>query len=435
MSGDIRDTIRNNEMSRFQVTAVGLCLVINMLDGFDVLAIAFTASEISKEWGLAASEIGFLLSSALAGMTLGSILIAPFADTLGRRPLILFCLGLIASGMLLSAVAGGLMELAAYRALTGLGIGGILASLNTMVAEYTSDKRREFAITLLQTGYPIGATVGGIISAFLITEFGWRSVFVFGGVLPFLMMFLVYLKLPESIQFLIEAKPDKALDKVNSILSRMGVPALQELPESKGKEENAVRLRDIVGKHYLARTLMIWSSFFLVMFSFYFVMSWTPNVLVSEGLSVEGGISGGVLLNVGGIVGALIMGTFSARFSMHKLVGFYMVLAACAMALFGFAGPSVLILMVVAFIVGFFIFGSIIGLYAVVPDLYPVSVRNAGTGWAIGIGRLGAIAGPWVAGLLIEGGMERSIYYTALALPLLLSAFIILRSMSVGERR
>lgn len=428
MSGDVRETIRSSEMSRFQITAVTICLAINMLDGFDVLAIAFTASEISREWNLAASQLGVLFSAALAGMTLGSIFIAPFADTYGRRPLILICLAVISLGMIASAFAGGVTELALLRALTGLGIGGILASLNTMVSEYSSDKRREFAVTLLQTGYPIGATIGGIISAFLITAYGWRSVFIFGGVLPLLMLFLVYAKLPESLEFLISKRPKGALDRVNEILAKMGLKPIGALPEAKSGDEKKVGLKDIVTGDYKGRTAMIWVSFFLIMFSFYFVMSWTPKVLVGEGLSVEGGISGGVLLNVGGIIGALIMGALSSRIAMRKLVGAYMVLSAVMMALFGITGPEIILLMLVAFVVGFFIFGSIIGLYAVVPDLYPTDIRTAGTGWAIGFGRLGAIAGPYVAGLLIEAGWERAGYYAVLALPLLVSAVVITRS-------
>lgn len=425
MAEDIRDSIHANDMSKFQISAVTICLAINMLDGFDVLAIAFTASEISREWGLAASELGILFSAALAGMTLGSIFIAPFADTYGRRPLILICLAVISAGMLLSATAGDVMELAGLRVLTGLGIGGILASLNTMVSEYSSDRRREFAITLLQTGYPIGATIGGIISAFLIMAYGWRSVFIFGGIIPFLMLFLVYAKLPESLEFLISKRPAGALDKVNNILAKMGLTALEKLPEVRKVEEGNVSFKDIVTGNYMGRTAMIWLSFFLVMFSFYFVLSWTPKVLVSEGLSVEGGISGGVLLNVGGIVGALLMGALSARIAMRKLVGAYMILTAASMALFGITGPEIVLLMVIAFIVGFFIFGSIIGLYAVVPELYPTDIRTAGTGWAIGFGRLGAIAGPYVAGLMIEGGWDRAGYYAVLALPLLVSAYVI----------
>lgn len=425
MAEDIRDTIRSSDMSKFQIAAVTICLAINMLDGFDVLAIAFTASEISREWNLAASELGILFSAALAGMTLGSIFVAPFADTYGRRPLILLCLAVISLGMILSAFSGGVAELAALRALTGLGIGGILASLNTMVAEYSSEKRQEFAVTLLQTGYPIGATIGGIISAFLITSYGWRSVFIFGGVVPLLMLFLVYVKLPESLEYLISKRPAGALERVNAILAKMGHAALLVLPEAKKSEEENFSFKDIVTGDYRGRTAMIWISFFLVMFSFYFVLSWTPKVLVSEGLSVEGGISGGVLLNVGGIVGALIMGALSSRIAMRKLVGAYMVMTAITMALFGITGPEIILLMLVAFVVGFFIFGSIIGLYAVVPDLYPTDIRTAGTGWAIGFGRLGAIAGPYVAGLLIEGGWERAGYYAVLALPLLVSAYVI----------
>jgi len=426
MAGDIRKSIRESDMSSFQIGAVVICLAINMLDGFDVLAIAFTASEISREWGLKPSDLGVLFSSALAGMTLGSIFIAPFADKFGRRLIILACLAIIAMGMLLSAASEGVYELALLRGFTGLGIGGMLASLNTMVSEYASDKRRELAVTLLQTGYPIGATVGGIISTFLIVEYGWRSVFVFGGVVPAAMMVLVYFKLPESIDYLIISKSQNALQKVNDILAKMGRSALENLPDLAKETGDVATLKDVVSGDYKVKTAMIWVCFFMVMFSFYFVLSWTPKVLVGEGLSVEDGISGGVLLNIGGIAGAVLLGVLSSRFSLSRLIAVYMFLTASSMVIYGFIGADIVLLMFVAFFVGFFIFGSIIGLYAVVPGLYPAEVRTAGTGWAIGFGRLGAIAGPYVAGLLIESGWERSGYYPVLALPLVVSMVVVL---------
>ena len=162
---------REGEMSRLQILTVGICLVINMMDGFDVLAISYAAPSIAAEWHMAPADLGILFSSGLAGMTLGSLILGPMADRYGRRPMILGCLIVISLGMILTAFSQNLWQMATLRLVTGLGIGGMLASINTLVAEYASHKRREFCISILQSGYPIGATIGGTISAFLIAQY------------------------------------------------------------------------------------------------------------------------------------------------------------------------------------------------------------------------------------------------------------------------
>lgn len=143
-------------MTRFQIIAIALCMVINMLDGFDVLVIAFTAPSISAEWGLSPTAVGLLLSSGLLGMVFGSLLLGPLADQIGRRQLIMLCLCVISVGMLLSGFSESTTHLTTMRFFTGLGIGGILPGLNTIVAEYSSLRWRSLCVSLLQTGYPIG---------------------------------------------------------------------------------------------------------------------------------------------------------------------------------------------------------------------------------------------------------------------------------------
>lgn len=196
MSEDIRAAVHEGRMSAFQIVAVTICMVINMLDGFDVLAIAFAGPLISKEWGLSPTELGLLFSSGLAGMTAGSLFLSPFADTLGRRPVVLAGLLVISVGMIGSAFTHGLWPLIAMRAFTGLGIGTLLSSINTIVAEYSSRKRMDFAVSFMAIGYPVGATLGGMISIVLVTEFGWRAVFIFGGIVSAVIIPMVMVRLP-----------------------------------------------------------------------------------------------------------------------------------------------------------------------------------------------------------------------------------------------
>jgi benzoate transport len=423
---DVRRAIDDGAMSRFQAQAIGLCVVLNMLDGFDVLVMAFTASEVAREWGLSGARLGVLLSAGLFGMAAGSLFVAPWADRVGRRAITLVCLAVIAAGMLLSSLAQAPAQLTALRVLTGVGVGGILASLNVITSEYSSKRWRSTAISLQVTGYPIGATIGGTIAAFLITAYGWRSAFLFGAIASFLMIPVVVRSLPESLDFLLARQPAGALERLNALLRRMDRPPIEELP-ARGADEQATRnpLGRLFALGAARSTLLIWSAFFLVMFSFYFVTSWTPKLLVAAGLSTRQGITGGVLLNVGGIVGGTLFGYLAPRVPLKRLASAYLAATAVCVALFGFFAADLRAAFPIALAIGVFLFGSMVGLYAATPLLYPAAIRTTGMGWAIGIGRIGAILAPLVAGFLVDGEWATAWLYVAFAVPLVLAVLSI----------
>ncbi len=451
MTTDIVANMKEGSMRPVQVLAVTICVIINMLDGFDVLVMAFTAPSISAEWSLQPQSVGILLSSGLFGMAAGSLFIAPLADRLGRRNNILICLSIISAGMLTSAFTNSVPELAAARVVTGIGIGGALASLTTITAEYSSYKRQGFAISMVQSGYPVGATIGGVIAAFLIVAYGWRSVYVFGALCTFAMIPLVLRYLPESLEYLLERKPRNALGQVNQLLEKLGMEQLTELPESrragdaaasskfagssrsaelpKSRRAGAIRktgVLELVSAPLRTSTLLLWCAFFMMMLSFYFVLSWTPTLLTDAGLRAEQGISGGVLMNIGGIIGGATLGYLTARFSAHRLTGLYMALCVVFMIVFGLLDGNLGPMLVAGFIVGYFIFGSIIGLYSIAPDIYSAVVRNTGMGWAIGVGRFGGIIGPSAGGFLLAQGWTAAQCFYAFGIPLLVAMVAVL---------
>lgn len=422
MQPDIRETINRGTMSPVQVMAIAICIVLNMLDGFDVLAMAFTASHISTDWHLTGKEVGVLLSAGLFGMAAGSLFLAPWADRIGRRPLILICLGTISAGMLCSALAQNVPQLAALRAVTGLGIGGMLASINVITGEYASDKWRSTAIVLQATGYPVGATIGGAIAGVLLAHYGWRSVFVFGGLVTLAMVPVVLARLPESLDFLIARRPEGALDKLNRLLARMGRPAVAALPAHEATQaREAGDVRSLFHGGLAMQTLMIWMSFFLVMFTFYFVLSWTPKLLVAAGMSAQQGITGGVLLNVGGIVGGTAFAFLSARIGLRPLLWSCFILTALTMVAFGLYAGTLAAALALAVVIGAGIFGCMVGLYAYAPILYPAQTRTTGMGWSIGMGRFGAVLAPLVAGSLLDAGWPSAHLYYVFAIPLLVA--------------
>lgn len=427
MTVNLKSVVDERPMALFQWLAVGICIVLNMIDGFDVLVMAFTASSVSAEWGLNGAQIGLLLSAGLFGMAAGSLFIAPWADRFGRRPLILFCLLLSGVGMLLSALSQTPVQLALLRGLTGLGIGGILASSNVIASEYANKRWRGLAVSLQSTGYALGATLGGLLSVWLLTHFGWRSVFIFGGVVTLAVIPLVVLYLPESLDFLIARRPANALTRINRLAARLGQPALHELPVAMtAPTSGRGRLAQLLSPASQRTTLLIWLLFFLVMFGFYFVMSWTPKLLVAAGLSAQQGISGGVLLSVGGIFGAALIGGMASRWRLTRVLSLFMLVTAGLLVLFVGSASSVSMALGLGLLIGLFSNGCVAGLYALSPIVYDASVRATGVGWGIGIGRIGAILSPTVAGLLLDSGWQPLHLYGVFAVVFVIAAAVLL---------
>lgn len=423
MSLSLQQRVDQGAMNTFQWLAVGICIVLNMIDGFDVLVMAFTAASVSAEWGLNGAQIGLLLSAGLFGMAAGSLFIAPWADRFGRRPLILFCLLVSGLGMLLSASSQSPLQLALLRCFTGLGIGGILASSNVIASEYSNRRWRGLAVSLQSTGYALGATLGGLLAVWLLSHWGWRSVFVFGGVVTLLVIPLVLLWLPESVDFLLARRPANGLVRINRLARHLGLAELASLPEASLREPDAPRgFGQLLSPAMRHTTLLIWLLFFLVMFGFYFVMSWTPKLLVAAGLSAQQGITGGVLLSVGGIFGAALIGGLSSRWPLTRVLALFMLITAGLLVLFVGFGSTIGTALGLGLLIGLFANGCVAGLYALSPVVYDASVRATGVGWGIGIGRIGAIVSPTVAGVLLDGGWQPLHLYGVFALVFVFAA-------------
>jgi len=424
MSQSIAIQIDQKNMVGFQWAVIGLCFVINMLDGFDVLVMAFTAASVSAEWRLSGIQIGYLLSAGLIGMALGSLLVAPWADRYGRRPLILCCIAIAGSGMVASSMATSASMLGFWRLFTGVGIGGILASSYVIAGEFANKKWRGLAISLQATAYALGATLGGVIAAKIIPMTGWRSVFLYGGMATLVTLPIMYLLLPESIAYLLSRQPRHALGKVNRLLGRVGIAHLSSLPTDLPAIPSTPReaLRSLFADGMHRSTLLVWAGFFLVMFGFYFVMSWTPKLLVSAGLSNEQGITGGVLLNLGGIIGTSLIGLLAAHYKISRVLSIYLVLNSLALATFVNLIPNLTLSFALVLVIGVLVNGCVAGLYAMTPSLYSTQQRVTALGWGIGIGRVGAIISPLVAGRLIDSSWRPADLYLLFALAFVLAA-------------
>lgn len=427
METNLREMLNHKSMNTYQWFVVSLCVFLIIVDGFDVMVMAFTAASVSKEWELTGSQLGGLLSAGLVGMAMGSIFLAPWADKKGRRPLILCCLVISGIGMILSALVQSALQLGILRFITGLGIGGILASSNVLASEYASNRWRSLAVSLQTTGYAIGATIGGLIAVMLISKFGWRSVFLTGGITTFVMFIVTYFSLPESLDYLLAKQPKNALEKINSLARKLDLPKLSNLPTNKIVIENSKQgITKLFSNGLGLTTLCLWLSFFLVMFGYYFVMSWTPKILSSSGMTTEQGVTVGILLSAGGIVGTALVGLISSKIRVYYVQAVFLGLTAISILLLVNSVSILTFALIFGLCLGVLVNGCVAGLYAMSPTIYDAEVRTTGVGFAIGFGRTGAILSPLVAGSFLDAGIPALSLYSYYACAFVLAIVVVL---------
>lgn len=425
---DIRHQIDASKMSSYQWIIIAVTTFLNALDGYDVLAMAFTATSVTKEFGLSGSQLGWLLSAGLIGMAVGSLVLGPFADRYGRRKILIVALAINAVGLLLSTTANSALELGLWRVVTGLGVGGILASATVITSEFANARRRGMAVSIFTAGYGVGATLGGMGATQLIPAFGWRSVFLVGGLLTLLAIALVVVLMPESVDYLRTRRPAGAAGKLQRIAGRLGLegdvnpgPA----PVSAGKQQGSVAV--LLSPRYRTASILLWISFFVIMFGFYFANSWTPRLLVESGMTEQQGIIGGLMLTMGGTFGSLLFGVLTTRWDARLTLMVFTVLSAVTLVLFITTSPLPLLAFSSGVVVGMLVNGCIAGLYTVAPMTYAPGVRTTGVGWGIGIGRAGAILAPIAVGALLDNGWNPHQLYIGVAVVVLLAAVALFR--------
>ncbi|WP_392563671.1 MFS transporter [Orbus wheelerorum] len=422
-TSEIKQIIYHNKMTNFQIFAVAVCVLISLIDGFDVLTIAFVGPVISAQWQLSAEQLGILFSAGLAGMVIGALIISPFADKFGRRFIILCCLVILTVGMFSAGFANNHSQLVIARIFTGLGMGAILPGINTVVAEYSSNRYRSLAISIMAAGYTVGALIGGMIAIYVINYFGWQYVFFLGGLFSALLIPVVFYQLPESLDFILTQKSHNRLAKLNQLLTKLGLTHCADFPKlDQAAPKKASNLSLLLSAKMLKATILLCISNFMLMCSFYFLANWTPKILVSLGYSTDLSISGSLIMNIFGIIGGLLLGWLSKKYSVQKVTSLMLIAAFIVVIAFGFSNNYLPLLFVLIAFIGFTIFGAMAGLYATAPAIFPPQIRATGTGLVLGLARLGATLGPYVAGLLIAAELPRGHYFFILALPLLVAA-------------
>jgi AAHS family 4-hydroxybenzoate transporter-like MFS transporter len=423
----VAEVIDHGPISGQQLLVIGLCLFFNMLDGFDITAMAVVASSVSSELQLTPDKLGWIFSFALAGMMSGAMFLAPISDIIGRRKLIIISIVLVGVSILLTANASTLTEFVVLRFISGMGAGAMLASQATLAAEYSPNKYRAASVALVTSGYPLGAMMTSVVAGYILPDYGWRGMFVFGGAFTLLMSLVAWLMIPESLKFLFERRPDDALERINKILVKMKKDMLSSMPEVKvesATQDGGKYRFKLLAPEHRSSTLILWAAFFLCFSTLYFLMSWIPKLMEDSGYEAAVGRDAFFLFNMGGVIGIYLMSWMSTRWKLTNLVCYLSISSAVAMVVFAAAPNQLNLLMTLIFIIGILQQGGFTGLYGTAAKVYPTEIRSTGIGWAIGLGRSGAVVGPAIAGYLIAAGFDMSYNFYFFAVPMAVGGYI-----------
>lgn len=424
---DIPTFINIRKIGGFQLLVVALCAITVFLDGFDVQSIAFVAPSIAAQWHVSREVLGPIFVASLVGVLCGALGFGPLADKIGRRPVIMGCTAVFGLLTLITALSSNVTELIVLRFLAGLGLGGAMPNAIALTAEYSPQRRRATMIMIMFAGFSLGAAIGGALAAALIPHFGWRSVWYLGGALPLLLLPAQYHYLPESLRFLvISNSPD---ERISALVQRID-PGFQIKPGTRfdiGELRAAgVPVRYLFDAGRGAGTILLWIMFFMNLLDLFFLQNWIPIISNDAGVPVPTAVMIASVFQFGGVVATLLVGFPFDRIGGYAVLPLLYVLGGLFVVSLGQAETSVPLLFLLTFGAGFCVVGAQTSANAHAAIFYPTPIRSTGVGWCLGIGRLGAILGPLIAGYLLGLHWTRPSLFLVLALPLACAAVAVL---------
>lgn len=431
---DIKAWIDNRPVGRYQWLILFLCFLIVLFDGFDVAVMGFVAPAVLQDWGLSRAAFGPVMSAGMVGLAIGALAAGPYSDRLGRRKVLILAVAGFGLFSLLCAFASNPYELAGLRLLGGIALGAALPNATTLLSEYLPEGKRALLITIMFTGFNLGSGCGGFLAAWLIPHHGWHSVLLVGGLLPLLLLPVLLWLLPESPRFLATRQaPTVEIAKLLNKLGGQFDAASRFLVEARPDQSKAP-VRALFSERFRLGTLSLWLTYFMGLLVIYLTMGWLPTLLRDGGLPIEraAGITG--LFQIGGTVGAIVVGWIMDRRSPDRVIATSYALGGAFLLLLGAFSleSSLLALGVIA--AGFCMSGAQTGLNAFAPGYYPTEMRATGVSWMLGIGRFGAILGSLIGGAVLSLGFGLPTLFVLLGLPAFVAALAILGNGLVSRR-
>ncbi|WP_321783107.1 MFS transporter [Paraburkholderia sp. J94] len=421
---EVTGVVDASRFGPYQLLVVALCALCLVMDGFDVQSMGYVAPVVIREWGIAKETLAPVFGAGLFGMLVGSLTFSALADKIGRRPVLIGATLFFSVCMIATGFAQTIPQLIVWRFLAGLGLGCIMPNAMALAGEYSPRRMRVTLMMIVSCGFTLGGVVGGLITAALIPAFGWRAVFFVGGAIPLAMGVLMWLALPESIQFLLfrQNRNARGAARVRQQLARIA-PTLA-LPDDTVFTSAETRSRGLpfveLFKEGRARvTVLLWIVNFANLLDMYFLSNWLPTVIRDAGYSTQTAVLAGTALWGGGVIGTLLLGRIIDVAGFTRVLASTFLIAIVATAAIG--NPAVMVsvvaMFVAIFLTGFSIIGGQPALNALAATYYPTSLRSTGIGWSLGVGRIGSVVGPVLGGALLHLNWSSSALFVAAAVP------------------
>lgn len=411
----VQALIARSPMHIRQVILVVLCCLINLSDGYDVLSLALAAPQLTKEWGVAPQMLGVAFSATSIGLVIGAFVVAPVADRVGRRSVVLAALLIITIAHWCLAASNSIWMVAALRFFKGIGLGTLVVSLNVLVAEFSNERWRNVLLGVLHTGFSLGMAVGGATAAWVMEPFGWRYIFVGGGILNGLVLLFAIVFMLESPEYLTTRQPRNALARVNVVLAKLKRPPLESLPQIQTGSRPKITVAALLAPDMRRTTILIWVASLTYAIVGYFLMNWKPQILVNAGLSPTQASYVGVINGAFGTLGHLSIGLLTRWIDETRLTGIYFAMVVVVLVIFGTIPANPVLLLGTSGVLTLFTVGAYTGLFLVAIKVYSAEMRNTGVGFVVGWGRVGAIIGPMLGGLLIGASFDRVMTFAVFA--------------------
>ncbi|MBD5800894.1 4-hydroxybenzoate transporter PcaK [Azoarcus sp. Aa7] len=419
---DVQSFIDHQPFSGFQWLIFVLCFLIVLLDGFDTAAIGYIAPSLIQEWGVTKPDLAPVLSAALFGLAGGALVSGPLADRVGRRLVLNVAVLVFAVASLVSAFAADLQSLTVLRFLTGLGLGAAMPNAVTLISEYSPTKRRALITTAMFSGFPLGAALGGFLAAWMIPQFGWRSVLVLGGIAPIALVAVMLIRLPESVRYMV-AK-GVSTDRIRAVLGRISAAAAGahsfRLTETVAVANGKSGLGVVLSRSRVVGSVMLWLAYFMGLVIFYALINWMPILFKEAGLDPKTATLISALFPLGGCA-AVFVGWLMDRFNGNRIVAIAYALTAVSVYSIGQVVGSVGALVVVVFLAGTMMNAAQVSMPALAATFYPTQGRATGVAWMLGIGRFGGIAGSFLVAELARRKLGFSEVFMVVAIPGLLA--------------
>jgi AAHS family 4-hydroxybenzoate transporter-like MFS transporter len=425
---DVRQHINNRKMSAYQWLLLVLCFLIITTDGIDVAIMGFLAPAITKEWGISKAAFGAVMSAAPIGLAIGALLIGPLSDRFGRKRLLMVAVAWFGLFSVLCSQAGDVYQLSILRFLTGLGLGAAMPNTTTLLSEYIPEKSRGTLLAIMFTGFNLGSALVGFGAAALLPEYGWRTVLIVGGAIPLVCLPFYLVFVPESVRFMVVNKyPAERIARTLRRVVGSGpeVTASTAFTVSEQKVEGKAKAGALLAPAFRKITLSLWATYFMGLMVIYLLSGWLPTLIKDAGLPIERAANITALFQLGGTVGALVVGYLMDRWTPNKVIATTYVGGAAFILLLASGSVQSATLPLFTLLAGFCMSGAQTGLNAFAPSCYPTAVRATGVSWMQGIGRFGSIFGSAVGGVLLSLGWGFSGVIGLLAIPATIAALSI----------